>query len=1112
MSDEKDQRQNGFSGDDEEGGPETLQRYVDAKKTGRPDLWITGLDDLNRLNFAGGFSWDQIGPAPLTPTGGSGYYQGFPPVGGQVTDIAIDPSGPADKNIYIATNNGGVWKSTDGGQSWFPTSDLMPSLSMGAVALDSSDPNIVYVGSGGLFGGGTSFVKGAGLYKSVDGGATWFVADGGVFGTSFAGVGVNRIICPAADSLLVGTDRGLFRSKDGGLNFGANTPQFDDGFPIYEGFVSALVMDSAAANIAWLGVKGQGLFKLTLNPDGSVSPAAGNRKLPAASNLLANQLRNVSYGSVVFAQSTRDEKGNPNTNILFVAVQDDSGPKPVFRQLFRSKDGGTSWQPFGNLAQAFLAAPGSTLAEDDQSNFDFTLGVDPQNADRLYAGFKRVWRSDNATQAGTFAVVSQSQVHWDQHELVFSPASHLGAPGTPAPIYVGTDGGVAQSLDGGLNWAQLNDGATTHLFYGIDIGRGPVKNQHTYGGMQDTGTAGHRVGDLPVGNWIGGRDGDGDVVAVDPADPKIVYGFDDEDFIKTTTGGDQWVSSDPLGGVLVEDASNTPTISIKATGHSFLTGDIITIGAKTPIKAVQGNTNANGSWVITVTDPDHFNLNGPSGNGVYVAGTGFAQGRRTGRNLRNPTRFARRVALVPNGNNPATTLYVAENDTLFKSTDGGANFSATPIVTFADNVFALVCPDANTIWAGLGNGNVVFSPDSGSSWQVFPPGGTGQVTGIAVDPADPKRVAAVYAGFSEISAKFRTRHCFLTKDGGSNWDDVSGTDGAAAGNLPDLPLHSVVFDNSTSPSTILVGSDAAVMRSTDNGQTWARLGVGMPRVTCRSLAIDNTDTARPFRLLRVGTYGRSCFELGQDSFLPRIRVEANLGFGAVRQGQSATLRVRVFNTSSSGITFTGFSRTSGDADFDFVTPPDLSPLAVGAFRAFDIRFTAAGTGARKAIFTLQTNDASQPSLAIPATGISFTAGKPRLAVNANLRFGLIERGASRTISFQISNTGLDKLSIAQVVRASGSSEFSLAAPPFPLDLAPGEDHSFDVTFSPNVWGGTSKATFQIFSGDPRNHILGVPAQGQAPYNTALLIAVIALGAVVVAGVGFAVYEAVTHEH
>jgi hypothetical protein len=1173
MSDED--QESTLPGIEPESEPELNNRYKDPSGNIDPALWRTGVDDLNKMNIAGGFVWNNVGPSPLNNLTDAAYYQGRQPVGGEVTDIAIDPSGATDSIIYVATNNGGIWKTTDGGNSWFPTSDSLPSLSMGAVALDPVNPSIVYAGSGNLFDGSGGFIKAAGLFKSVDGGKTWFVADGGVFGSTFQGVGINRIICPAADSLLVGTKSGLFRSIDGGFNFGANAPAFNDGNPILPGFVTTLTMDSdpAQPNVAWAAIRGLddrgnsfsggGLFRLTLNADGSVTPSA---------NLLnPGELVGVQFGSIVFAQA-----GPPNRQTLYVSVQgQDANKRPVFLNLYLSNDEGATWQPpLGGLKAALQGVAGQTDREDDQSSYDFTLGCDPQNLNILCAGFKRIWSSQN----GGVSFVQSSQaygaalVHWDQHELVFSPKSHWGPAGLPTDVWVGSDGGVARhrvvaitnatnaspivvtaanhgfltgnraiitgvngnaaanspanapwpitvidantfSLDGSTGngaytnggtadvWTQLNAGANTHLFFGIDIGRGNAANQQfTYGGMQDNGTPGHRSADAGT-TWLAGIDGDGGVTAVDPTNPGIIFGFDDTDTIRSANQGVDWVTSDQ-DSVSITNATNASPIVVTANGHLFQTGDKVTIANVQGITAA--NSPANVPWVVTVIDPNNFSLNGSTGNGAYTSG-GFAQGRRFGRNLQNPRTFVRYVALVPNGANPATTVYIAEETSLRKSSDGGANFDPKPVRTFDAYVFSVICPDANRLWVGTGDGQVHFSPDGGSSWQDFSPGGTGPVTSIAADPGTLDTVAVVYAGFSRINSRVRTKHCFLSTDSGANWADISGTDDSITGNLPDLPLHSVVFDDSTAPPTIIVGADMSVLRSQNNGVSWERLGTALPRVTCRSLALDQLDTTRSPRLLRIGTYGRSCFELTRASG-PALAAEANLAFGAVVQGQSATLPLQLLNVGDAPVNITSFARSAGDADFDFASAPNLLALNPGEVRPFGVKFTAGGNDKdiRTATFTLESPDV--PSVQIFASGVTYAAaGKsPRISVNASLSFGQIPRGAHRLLSFTIASTGLSDLQIT-VFSLTGSSDFSISIPVLPLVLHAGAQQSFDMTFSPGTWGGSSQGKLLLSSNDPRQPSVLVSATGSAPFNSALLIGLIVLGAAVIAG-GVAAYE------
>lgn len=136
-----------------------------------------------------------------------------------------------------------------------------------------------------------------------------------------------------------------------------------------------------------------------------------------------------------------------------------------------------------------------------------------------------------------------------------------------------------------------------------------------------------------------------------------------------------------------------------------------------------------------------------------------------------------------------------------------------------------------------------------------PPNYTGLVPSYQTVAFDPTCDNTVYVG-----VETQATHVFMTTDDGATWTDISGVINGGSGNLPDLPLHSVVIDAGTSPHTIVVASDAGVMQSADLGNTWQVLGARMPTVEVTSLALDSG--ANP-PLLRAGTYGRSVFELGR---------------------------------------------------------------------------------------------------------------------------------------------------------------------------------------------------------------------------------------------------------
>src|SRR5262249_39639899 len=130
---------------------------------------------------------------------------------------------------------------------------------------------------------------------------------------------------------------------------------------------------------------------------------------------------------------------------------------------------------------------------------------------------------------------------------------------------------------------------------------------------------------------------------------------------------------------------------------------------------------------------------------------------------------------------------------------------------------------------------------------------------LAGDPTDTRTAVAVTKGFTGINPVNPTGHVFLTRDAGAPWTDITGTPGNLAANRPDLRVNTVVWDPNPLPHSIIVGNDAKVLRTLDLGRTWQILGLGLPNISCRSLAI-HPDVNPP--VLRVATYGRSVFELG----------------------------------------------------------------------------------------------------------------------------------------------------------------------------------------------------------------------------------------------------------
>jgi hypothetical protein len=135
-------------------------------------------------------------------------------VGGRTRALLIHPTNPSV--MYAAGVSGGVWKTTNGGALWTPLADLMANLAVCSLAMDPKNPNVIYAGTGeGYFN--IDGIRGAGVFKTTDGGATW---------TRLASTNkddfhfVNDIVVSQRNSqrIYTVTRTGVFRSTDGGVN------------------------------------------------------------------------------------------------------------------------------------------------------------------------------------------------------------------------------------------------------------------------------------------------------------------------------------------------------------------------------------------------------------------------------------------------------------------------------------------------------------------------------------------------------------------------------------------------------------------------------------------------------------------------------------------------------------------------------------------------------------------------------------------------------------------------------------------------------------------------------------------------------------------------------
>jgi photosystem II stability/assembly factor-like uncharacterized protein len=498
-----------------------IKHHQDKNGQVRDDLYRKSFTDFMQVKNGMGAqltnssTWDLEGPAPSIVNAAISQNGQLPgPNAGAIFDIAIDPGGTTDQMIYVVSEEGGIWKTTNQGITWFPLTDTLPTLSFAAIALDPNNSQNIYAGTGNNFVWWESFnkngknYKAVGIYISTNGGNSWTLTQGS---SALYGININKIIVPSKDVLLVASSAGLFRSTNGGNSYQPITLGGNNNLNI-----SDLDMQEGNPNNIWASVAGGGIYYST-NQGQS----------------FGNNLWTLTNGGPTSGYSFISMAASANGQTLYANAELDPGVG-----VWKSTNGGQSWTNItSNAVNNGQNVPSWRQVNNCQCGYDQTMGVDPSDANRVYMGFQDLWLS---TDGGTSwrdvsyldTTYQTEQMHVDHHALRFSPTTHRVA-GQPVGIWVGNDGGIWNSTNSGIAWMNQNQGTcadsslATQLFYHIDIGRGVGNNGWTYGGIQDNGTS---VGNPTVtspgwtqswNEWLGG---DGDFVATDWQNPQIAYG------------------------------------------------------------------------------------------------------------------------------------------------------------------------------------------------------------------------------------------------------------------------------------------------------------------------------------------------------------------------------------------------------------------------------------------------------------------------------------------------------------------------------------------------------------------------------------------------------------
>jgi hypothetical protein len=511
-------------------------------------------------------NWTLVGPV-TTPSGI-----------GRADRMAFHPTDP--NTIYAGTSGGGLWKTTNGGASWFCLTNDLPSLGVSGVVVQPNNPNIIYI----LTGDGDSDFGGlveqfgymhtsVGVLKSIDGGLTWQPT--GTFPGNISGLnGFQLIQHPSSfNTLLAATNRGLFKTTNGGATWieviDENTYDvvYKPGDPT---FVYAVTYTSGTPH-----------FYRSINSGDNFSGTGGTDALIANGNRCKLAVSPASP-TVVYLLAG----GSPGDSL--------------FTGLFRSTASGSNFSLMSNFPNIL---GGSSIGSDDkdQAGYDLAMAVHPQVSTYLLTGAVRIWR--NGTGGAPFTWIYAGGTHADVHELQYNPLDNK--------LWAATDGGPYYSTDNGVTWVAAYNFLAVTQFYHLAVR--PDDYLQMLGGTQDNGMK-YRSANSAFFEDISGSDGY--FGGFDAANNSIFYSILNSDVAKFTNNGANVETISPPGDQLTEFF---PSMAVH-TG----TGNTLWIGSDSIWKTTNGGT----TWTATDSIPAgwFFKSCQSNGNRLYVAGGWSANG------------------------------------------------------------------------------------------------------------------------------------------------------------------------------------------------------------------------------------------------------------------------------------------------------------------------------------------------------------------------------------------------------------------------------------------------------------------------------------------------------
>jgi photosystem II stability/assembly factor-like uncharacterized protein len=705
--------------------------------------------------------WQYIGPTNIS---------------GRCTDVeAVSPHG-RNYTIWVGSATGGVWKSVNEGTTFIPVFEGMSTASIGDLAIDPNDPNVVWVGTGeaNIF---RSSNAGSGVFKTTDGGNTWTIT--GLENTFTIGrIKINPknsdvvYVAATGHEWTPNNERGLFKTSDGGkswqkiLYVDQNTGAYD------------IVLDPRNPDIiyctTWERVRlkwndprtyentmNNGIWKST---DGGVNWKKINGGLPEPNKRgrigidIAISNPEVLYAyvdnyEVAYKANTGelDSYGRQKSDVIKGAT------------VYRTDDAGATWKQVSGLTP-----DQKTFMERHSATYGWVFGqirVDPTDENTLYT--MGIMLNQSTDGGKTFRTLRGP--HVDHHGLWIDPSN-------PSYLLNVQDGGLTISYDKGKSWKYPIDVLPLAQFYNIayDLSTpfrvfGSIQDHHSFYAAVDLSLGRDRVPAQEFKNILGAE---GSTHAVNPADNNTIY------------------SSTFYGALSRAEIDKYPE------GIKDLLPNIL-----------PGEPALRGEWVAPSIISPH-----------------------------NPDIIYHGMQYVMMSRDRGDTWEFISPDLTYNDPKkrGDINYQTISVLDESPLRFGL-------LYAGTDDGRIWRTKDGGKTWTEIRNGAVPQ-----------KFVSRIVASRYEIGTVYMTQtgrrdddfqvYLWKSLNFGDTWQDISG-------NIPAGPVN-VIREDPVNPDILYAGTDGSVFISKDGGKRWDILGT-LPFSYVHDLAIHPRDN-----MIIIATHGR----------------------------------------------------------------------------------------------------------------------------------------------------------------------------------------------------------------------------------------------------------------